>query len=686
MSISIFYNISVIRQFIGFIYVTFLPGFIVVKLLKLDKLDIWEALVFSAGFSLGILMLIGLLFNEFRFIFGKVNPLSAATLITALNVFVTLGGVWVSLRNLGEDKKFIKDFQFRSIIFLLISVPILTIISAVYANIFATNIPLILIIILISILFSIAVLLRNKILRQVYPLIILVIALSLIYHAIFVTEELYHYGSDVFGEYLTSNLIAKNGYWGLTNPYPGDISLGRTYSMLSVTILPASYSILLNIDLIWVLRLLFPTIFSMVPLGLYYTYKFLNKKYALISTFLFMSYYVYYTEMLGLNKQMIGELFLVLLLITIFSEKINYTNRIICFLFFSFGLIVSHYALAEIFLFFIFISYILLRLMRQHVYHIKLGMLLYFFVAMFCWYIYTSSSSVLDSILFFSSYIFDQLGNFFDFGARDPMILRGLGIEPPPSFWNALGRAFAILTEILICLGFIRLIIKKTENYKIGKERFVLLLTAMVFLFMLILIPGLSRTMNMTRFYHILLLLLAPLYAIGGEFIINLVFKRKNIIAASSLLLVIIVPYFLFQTGLLYEVVGNENLSLPLSKYRRSTTELYIVFGYVDAYRIYGAEWLAENAFVKTTPIYSDLWSQRMELRGYAQMPVSRVELITNTTDIVSGGIVYLSPINTILNRIIGENYLWNTSDIQFMRDLNKIYSNCGSEVYKNTP
>jgi hypothetical protein len=47
---------------------------------------------------------------------------------------------------------------------------------------------------------------------------------------------------------------------------------------------------------------------------------------------------------------------------------------------------------------------------------------------------------------------------------------------------------------------------------------------------------------------------------------------------------------------------------------------------------------------------------------------------------------VYLSSLNIIEETVVGSHYMWNTSELDFLSDLNIIYSNGGCEVYKNTP
>jgi len=166
----------------------------------------------------------------------------------------------------------------------------------------------------------------------------------------------------------------------------------------------------------------------------------------------------------------------------------------------------------------------------------------------------------------------------------------------------------------------------------------------------------------------------------------NVVSKRKTEMMVSILLLTVLVPYFLFQTGFVYEVTGNDSWSVPLSKYRMPAYRLYGQLGYTTAYSIFGAEWVSENVAIEYRQIYADAWARVNELRAYGSVYVGYVETLSNTTRIAANGIVYLSSLNIIEETVVGSHYMWNTSELGFLSDLNIIYSNGGCEVYKNTP
>jgi uncharacterized membrane protein len=681
----LFVDVPVARQVLGFVYFTFLPGVVFLKLLKLNELDGVETVLFSVGLSIAFLMIAGLFINEFSFLFGVSQPLSLVPLMIVLNSLILVSGVLVYLKSEGVRIGRSEPIKMSPFALLFLFLPILSIVGAMYVNAYENNLLLVFMIIAISLLFVVGVISKKLLPSKLYPFAVLMITIAILYHSSLISNHICSFGSDAGPEYFLFKTTESDGYWNPT--LFRDLRYGRTNAMLSITILPTIYSNLLNIDPIWMFKLLFPLIFSLVPLGLYQIWHtYIGKKYAFISAFLFMAQSTFYTEMLGLNRQIVAELFFVLLLLVIVNKKVKPVNKTIFFMIFSFALVTSHYALAEIFLFFIFFTLVSLLVLKHPGKNITITMIVFFFVAMFTWYIYTSGSTTFASFLEFGDYVYRQLGDFFNPSARGQIILRGLGLESPPTIWSALSRAFAYATQFLIVVGFIGLLTKRVK-IDVEREYFLFSLLAMVFLAILILVPGLANTLNMTRFYHILLFFLAPFCAIGAEYIVKLVSKRENELAISTLLLIVLVPYILFQTGFVYEVTGSDSWSIPLSKYRMPAVRLYSRYRYIDTYSAFGAQWFSKNVNVKHVQVYTDESNVFSSLSIYGLMHADYCSELTNTTMVVNNGVVYLSMVNVIHGTVVYRGFSWNTSELSFtFDDLNTVYSNGGSMVYKNPP
>jgi len=677
--ILVILDTPVARQAIGFVYLTFVPGAVVMKLLKMKIDSLTETVLLVAGLSIAFLMLIGLLVNQLKPLLNISKPLSLWFLLPAINIFVSVCMLAVFLKGKsGHSELAIFRVVNPLIISLLMYIPALSIAGAIASGAYGDNRIIISTIVAIAMLFVIVTISRRTVITRLYPFIVLTIAISLTYHSALVSENMVSFGSDVGGEVFVQKIVEKNAYWNPVNPYPWDQSVGRAYAMLSVTMLPTIYSTLLNLDIVLVFKLFYSMFLALIPLGLYNLWrKFLDEKIAFISAFFFMAFETFYTEMLGLNKQILGELFLILLFTTLLNGEKGRSQKTICLILFSFGLIVSHYALAEIFLFFSLFVLAFSIITRKPSRKITVTFVLMFSAMMFAWYLFTSRSAVFESFMSFGERVIRELHNFFSLESREPEVLRGLGLEPPPTVWNMLSRAFAYATEALIVIGFVGIIFKKGRIY-LDKDYFHLVFCSMLFLGALIALPGLSSTMNMTRFYHILLFFLAPLCVLGAETIVNVVSRKNTEIKALFLLLMVLVPYFLFQTSFVYEVTGSESWSIPLSKYRMSPLKLYYQFGYGQIYSVQGQRWLSSNVIAGQTPIYCDPFS---DLRCYALIYRGYFHYLSKVISVAVGGVVYLSSLSVIHSDYVALHSSWNVSKLQFLNEISRVYTNGEIEI-----
>ena len=208
---------------------------------------------------------------------------------------------------------------------------------------------------------------------------------------------------------------------------------------------------------------------------------------------------------------------------------------------------------------------------------------------------------------------------FFNFTAREPLIQTALGLDfPSASSQGKSFRIFQYITQLFIVVGFIRLIFKPmklrfTAEYIAFTVASALLLVACIFL------PGFSASMNATRFYHIALLLLAPLLILGGEAIwlgVRALWHKASLVTITEdnqtclrfLTLAVLIPYFLFTSGFIFEVTGHEVIdkidspySIALSSHR---VDVGGVFNRQDGA---GADWLWQRLDDEDT-VYTDLY------------------------------------------------------------------------------
>lgn len=674
MYVSLFFNFPLVREVVGAFYLTFIPGYLFVKLFKLE-LDSLEFILYSVGFSVAFLILSGLVLNEFGPLIGFSFPLSTLPLSLAINTLVLIGAAVAYLRGgkeaqVEDTKK--QPFSLSYIILALI--PLLSVAGTYLVNTTANNSLLLLMIVSIVLLFTAVAFNRKS--TNIYPFAILMIAIALLLQTSLISNYILPYGSDSPNELYLATTTQLAGRWNPVFPIVGDLTLGRFNAMLSITILPTVYSNLLGISLTWVYKLVYPLIFALVPVGLYLLWKpYIGKKFAFFATFLFMADITFFTELTALNRQMIGELFFVLLLLLLLNKKIKQQAKFVSFGVLSVALILSHYALAEIFLFLIFAAWLVSMYLKRPSLNLQSGMVLFFFVMMCAWYIYTSGSVVFTSFTTYATIIAAQFGGIFTPASRGAEVLSGLGLTQSPSMLNTVSRAFAYLTEFFIAIGAIALFFNKTR-FHFEREFAIFSACALAFLAALIIVPGLADAMNMTRFYHILLIFLAPLCIVGMWSSVNFVFKHQRKILFSLLIAVVLVSYFLFQTNFVYEVAKTESWSIPLSGYRMSPLILYGEYGYINSNGVYCSQWISNNINYQNSTLFADAGLDT-SLIAYGHVYTGYIDALTNTTVLTPGQFVGLSSLSVDYQQLT-----WNNTLPAVLQQTDLIYSNGGSQVY----
>jgi uncharacterized membrane protein len=675
MYISLFLNFPLARQVIGVVYLTVIPGLIFIKLLKLDELGTLEFILFSVGFSVAFLMLSGLVISQFGYIVGLNFPLSTLPLSLFINTLIIVGAAVAHLRQ-GSIKQpeGVQSANFNPSILLLALIPVLSIIGTYFVNTTGDNLVLLIMILSIAVLFTVSAFYERS--TKFYSIAIFMIAIALLIHVSLISNYILPYGGDSPAEFYVFRSTQLTSQWNPIFAFPTDQGFGRFNAMLSVTVLPTVYSNIAGIDPTWVYKIVYPLIFALVPVALYLLWQpYIGKKLSFLAAFVFMAQSTFFTEMIALNRQMIGELFFVLLLLVLLNKKIKREGKFLSFAILSFGLIFSHYALAEIFLFLIFAAWATsVFYLRRPSFNLQLSLIIFFFVAMFGWYIYTSGAVVFDSFMTFTGYVTSQLGDFLNPASRGQAVLTGLGLAQSPSILNTVSRAFAYITELFIVLGIVALIRKKTY-FRFERDFTVFSLIAVVLLVTLTVVPGLANTLSMTRFYHILLMMLAPFCIVGIWAFSQLIFKHEKKILVSLLVVAVLVPYFLFQTNFAYEVDKTESWSIPLSGYRMSPLRLYGDYGYIDRYSVYGAQWVSKNVpyqynIAADNGLFTALTAYGLVYRGY-------VTEIRNDTILHPGEFAYLSYISINFEKLTSNGTLQTV-----LNQTDVIYSNGGSEIY----
>jgi uncharacterized membrane protein len=680
--ISFFFDILVARQVIGFLYLTFIPGFIILKMLKQDNLGLVGTALFSVGLSVASLMLGGVALNEIGLLVGVRQPLVPSLLVLIFSGFVFFGTLICYLRG-SKDLKPIVLTKGRVLKFLVLCLlPVLSIIGVYFANATGNTSLLILALFTVLAVFVVTLFSKRLVTPKLYLIIVLIISITLLFHSSLISN--YVQGVDIKIEYYIATLTQNSGFWNSSISFT-DTGLASYYSMLSVSIIPTIYSNILNMDITCVFKIIYPLIFALVPLALYLIWR---EKFgvsiAFISSFLLMSQSTFYFEMTYLARQMVAEVFFVLLFLILFSKSLSSKNVKILIMIFGFSLIVSHYSLALIFGFFISLIWLFTYLTKKPSSNLPLSIVIFFLVLMFSWFVITASSATIVRIAGAERSIIGGFSDFLNPVSRSGQLVGiGIGAASHLSPLYTVGRAIAYTTELFIIIGFVALILKVKKK---DLDFFIPCLASMLILVMCIVLPNFSGQFSINRFYHVILFFLAPLFAIGciGLFrfaskLLGVATKRKTEICSLILMTLVLGSYFLFQTNIVYEVAGVESWSTPLSRYRLND-RLYYDFSFVTGPQVSSAEWLSQNNQKSNWVVFADT-SVALNLVAYGGIYSGHVSLMDNTTSPQKGQFMYLAELYTVYNELQYYSKVNNASDILASQPLSVIYNNGFCEI-----
>ena len=83
-------GIPIFRQLLGFLYLSFIPGYLIVKILKIGDLEPTETILYSVGLSISALMFIGFFLNLIPYIFTCSNPISLSSFIIVFTLLIII--------------------------------------------------------------------------------------------------------------------------------------------------------------------------------------------------------------------------------------------------------------------------------------------------------------------------------------------------------------------------------------------------------------------------------------------------------------------------------------------------------------------------------------------------------------------------------------------------------------------
>jgi uncharacterized membrane protein len=175
-------DIPYFRQAVSIVFLGFLPGWLCVRFLKLNNLDMTSKFVLSLGLSLAFVIFFGLIVNQISLYFGYLHPLNENVLTITFSLALIF--MAVILNFIGKWPKISLPKMQLSVIDIVIILfsavlPLLSIVGTILMNFSDNNILLMVLLSFIALLIIIVIAKSDELSPSIYPFIILMIGLSL---------------------------------------------------------------------------------------------------------------------------------------------------------------------------------------------------------------------------------------------------------------------------------------------------------------------------------------------------------------------------------------------------------------------------------------------------------------------------------------------------------------------------
>ena len=685
--ILILLNVPFLREIASFLFFTFVPGLLILQILRLNRIRPLKKLVLSVGLSVSFIIFAGLAVNSLYPAVGK--PLSLIPLLTSFNLIVivlALAAYWRNRKdfNAGDIFNLNLDMgdKLKSPMIFPVLFPLLAVLGTYLMNTAQNNIILMAMLFLIPAYLVAVVYLKDRIHLATYP-----IALSMIGMGLLLMNGLtsgYIMGRDVHYEYYCFQMTLSNFHWNIYdyyNPYN---------ACLSLTILPAVYKVLTGLSGQYVFKLLFGIIGSVLPLIVYMVCeRYLDKRYAFLASLLLV-FQIFFVYLLGCIRQEIAILFFFLAVMMIFDRELNRPSRKVLFLIFMFSIVVSHYTTSYV-SFILLVPLLIFPFLRSLVKERKLvftnfdvivisGIFILIWYLLFAKVQFSSGAQVVATTVASTAAAVSGSGSG---GAqivtnRGAMVLSILGVKFS-SVPNAISVFVhdAIFATILVGLATIIIKFKSFKNR--FEDEYILGMVISIFLLALfVALPYISIAYDAARLFFQLLIFLAPVFIVGAV-TISKVIKRPNWNVA--IIVILLIAMFSCATYLQYHFYGLQ--------YSPNYDENGIVRGesYIYPSEITSADWLHSNGLPNST-IYSDGREVTRFTLAYG-INIEGLKLNSSLFEwnrTVSGGYIYLGDTNVKKHEIVE---IYDDIQIGNMNDFStvfngryRIYDNGGSQIW----
>ena len=734
----IFLNIPFLRQILGFLFLTILPGLLILQILELNKIGYTEKFVLSVGLSISFLMFFGLLVNNSSLGLGYKTPLSTVPLLVLFNL-VAISLILIAYRMNKNAAFSLPDFNLttseKAFLIMPILFPALSIFGMHIMNTTDNNIFLMLMLFLIPIYVVFVCFFNKRFPKRLYPVVIFLISISLL---LLISLRSNHIiGADAHTEYYFFQTTLDNLHWSVFGHSTLD-------ACLSISLLPTIYQSILNASPEFLFKVLHSLLYSVSPLVIYViSKKYVGELYGFLAScfFMFQSNFLWTAPNARTNTAI---LFFALAMMVLFSDKIDPLKKRVLFIVFMASCMVSHYSTTYIFFFVMVGTFIGIEILpKEYTFKkvVSLTMVILFFALVFLWYSQVTETAFNAGVGFVEE-TFSNLNMFFIEESRKGEFVQLVGLELTYPILSRANFVFTWGTFILIGIGVLTMLKRYKEmvaiagvkrkkpdflKTKFEMEYLTIALMCAGLLVIMVALPFISIGYDILRLYSLVIVILSVCFVIGGMTLSHFFFYKKKTCAkrksyffgkaffskerfeeknvtqqtfkkslikkpftnksgdrgkgsqvrAYLIILLILIPYCMFTTGAIHQL-----FCAPSSIILNSEGEVYDA-KYVHDQDSYGAKWLMVNS-EKNSRIYTTDGHGWHRLISQGKISRGRIDFHSFPRHEKIKGYLYLSYDNVINGKLEVERERCNMSEYSDMFvGKSKVYNSGGSEIYR---
>lgn len=315
------HSLPVVRPVIGFVFLTIVPGALFLTWSGIEPRVTGRWLVYVVGFSLILLMGLGLGTHLILSFLGHPSPFSLVSFSVGVTLLIAL--LLYALRE--TDRKTLEfDTRLDIPTIFFLQLPLWAVLSVNHINVTGKNPPIIVVLGLLSLIpvfVAIGLFPRRRLALGVWT-----IAIAILLH-----KSLWR--MHVYRGHSSAITIWNTGLW-----HPASENL------LSLAVLPPMYAFLLDVSILTQLKVVHPFLVAFIPLGMFVMFQsYVGPVKGFLGASLFVFAHPFFFQYPAEPRVGLPVLFLVLLGVIMSDTELSQVQKRTLSMAFGTGIIVSHY-------------------------------------------------------------------------------------------------------------------------------------------------------------------------------------------------------------------------------------------------------------------------------------------------------------------------------------------------------